>query len=63
MNRLTRFAIEDVQPPVLVGLSERFDRLPVDLHVEQDRLHAVVVIPDVVMDELVVPLQLPRIKG
>ena len=60
-NRVHRFAglaVQDVEPAVLVRLGKRLDRLAVHLHVEQDRLLAVVVVPDVVVHLLVVPLHL-----
>ena len=46
---------------LLRRLREDLARLPVDRHVEQIRRHRRVVVPDVVMDELVVPLALARL--
>ena len=57
MHRLSGLAVQDVEVAVLARLGERLHALPAHLHVEQDRLVAGVVVPDVVMHLLVVPLQ------
>ena len=62
MHGLAGLAVQDIEPTVLVGLREGLDRLAVDDHVEQDRLLAVVVVPDVVVHLLVVPGELSRLE-
>jgi hypothetical protein len=41
-------------------LSDRFDRLPIDGEIDQDRMGWHVEVPDVVVDELVAPDHLSR---
>ena len=52
-------AVEGVGEGLLGDLHDGGDVLPVHGHVHQDRRGGGVVVPDVVMDELVVPLPLP----
>ena len=58
VDRRPRLPVQQIEERVLVGLPERAHRLAVHLHVEQDRLAAVVVVPHIVVDQLVVPAQL-----
>ena len=57
-DRLAGFAIEDEQERLLGWLRQRLDAAAVQRHVEQDRRARQVVVPEAVMDRLVVPLPL-----
>ena len=56
---LAGLAIERVEEGLLGGLEEPLDLPPVDGHVHQDRGRRGVVVPDVVVDQLVVPAPFP----
>src|SRR5262245_16431912 len=58
MDRLTCLSVEDIEVTVLARLGDRFDPTPTNVHVEQDRRTARVVIPDVVVRLLKVPCEL-----
>ena len=62
MDRLSRFAIQDVEEPVLARLGERFHPSAANVHVEQDGLVRRVVVPDVMVCLLEVPLQFAGVQ-
>ena len=57
MDRLSRLAIEDVEEAVLARLGHRLHPPAANLHVEEDRRRARIVVPHVVVRLLEVPLQ------
>ena len=57
-DRLTRFAIERIDKGLLCRLEEPLYLTTIDRHVHKDRGRRRVVVPDVVVDHLVVPTSL-----
>src|SRR5262249_21502064 len=60
-NELARAAIHDEDPANLAGLSRGWNGLAVLVNVEQDDVADCVIVPDVVLDLLVVPLECPGV--
>ena len=54
-HRLACHAVKDVGDGLFRQLDDSLDRSPVHIDVDQNRMWRIVVIPDVVMDQLVVP--------
>ena len=54
-DRLARLAVQRIEEGLLGGLEQSLDLFAIDCDVHQDRGGGCVVVPDVVMDQLVVP--------
>src|SRR5207244_3790635 len=61
-NRLSGYAIEDIEKRLLGWLRDSFDGAAIDRYVCQDRRAGNVHVPNTVVNELVVPLSLAGVE-